>query len=530
MGEHMLMKYSGKKLMSIFLALALAAALSLLPAAGLAAATPGAETGAIANVSYLYYEGGTFKQGTNTCTLLEPNSAENVDPDWTGNDNGSWIAVTPQAVTGEDIILSDNGKLVETVNVTINERIKIGEGVVNLVLCDGATLTVTGGIEIAEHATLNIYAGSLGNTKIDGTGRLYAGYKMVIDGSDSIRPGISIVDNNAGIDTTFGTLTIHGGVIKAVGGEYGAGIGGGNGADGGTVTIYGGTVTATGYEGGAGIGGGNGADGGTVTISGGNVTATGHGGGAGIGGGSGGVINNKVSISGGTVNAMGGSYGAGIGGGNTTTHGIAPNASLTISGGTVTATGGESGAGIGGGGSSAGISGTLTISGGTVTATGGKEGGAGIGGGKYGDGITGSGSKLEISGGSVIAIGGNEGGAGIGGGSGGSGIAHFSAKMEIKGGTVVAIGGSNGGAGIGGGYNSAGGVSGATLTISGGNVTAMGGGSNNGGAGIGGGFHGTGLDVDISGGIVTATGGYGGAGIGSGNNPSYNTNHNFQAF
>lgn len=159
------MKYSGKKLMSIFLALALAAALSLLPAAGLAAVMSGQESGAINNVSYLCYKGGTFNQGTYQCTLLEADSAENVALDWSGPENGSWYAVTPQAVSGEDIILSDNGKLVETVNVTINGRIEIGEGVVNLVLCDGATLTVTEGIQIAERATLNIYAAASGTPK-----------------------------------------------------------------------------------------------------------------------------------------------------------------------------------------------------------------------------------------------------------------------------------------------------------------------------------------------------------------------------
>ena len=420
MGEHILMKYSGKKLMSISLALALAAALSLLPAAGLAAATPGAETGAIANVSYLYYQGGTFKQGTNTCTLLEPNSAENVDPDWTGNDNGSWIAVTPQAVTGEDIIISDNGKLVETVNVTINERIKIGEGVVNLVLCDGATLTVTGGIEIAERATLNIYAGSIGNTKIDGTGRLYAGYKLVDaqnhDGTMEPKPNTEKMQYNAGIGgsgsadnsegTVVGTLNIHGGVIFAAGGAYCAGIGGGSGGYGiahisATMEIKGGTVVAigdsTGNNGGAGIGGGSGGAGGAsdtvqgeikyakLTISGGNVTAMGGGysgnGGAGIGGGGNGT-GLDVAISGGNVTATGGYGGAGIGSGKEPSYDTNP-INVTISGGSVAAQGANGAAGIGGGYNGAGAE--VEISGSAAVVAVGDGNAKGIGAGKSDD-------------------------------------------------------------------------------------------------------------------------------------------------
>ena len=83
--------------------------------------------------------------------------------------------------------------------------------------------------------------------------------------------------------------------------------------------------------------------------------------------------------------------------------------------------------------------------------------------------------------------------AGIGGGFG-------------SGGEVTATGG-NGGAGIGGGYNGSGGE----VTIYGGTVTATG----YSGAGIGGGQNGNGGAVTISGGTVTATG-YSGAGIGSG--------------
>ena len=119
--------------------------------------------------------------------------------------------------------------------------------------------------------------------------------------------------------------------------------------------------------------------------------------------------------------------------------------------------------------------------------------------------------NIEIEGGDITAIG-SGGGAGIGGGKDGFG------KVTIKGGNVTAIGGENGGAGIGGGQNV--GWSGlGEVEISGGNIKATGGG---GGAGIGGGDHGD-AKVTITGGKVDALGGEdGGAGIGNGNDQSYN--------
>jgi hypothetical protein len=95
-------------------------------------------------------------------------------------------------------------------------------------------------------------------------------------------------------------------------------------------------------------------------------------------------------------------------------------------------------------------------------------------------------------------------GAGIGGSQGGSGE-----NITISGGRVTATGGGYG-AGIGGGNNSG---SGKNITISGGIVTATG---DIYGAGIGGGNNGHGENITISGGTVTAKGSSGGAGIGGG--------------
>ena len=172
--------------------------------------------------------------------------------------------------------------------------------------------------------------------------------------------------------------------------------------------------------------------------------------------------------------------------------------------GSLDATGGFKGAGIG----SAGSNDTqVKITGGNITATG-EDWGAGIGSGSDGNGTDGT-AYVEITGGEINATGGYL-GAGIGGGCNGSG------NVTISGGTITAVGGgdgddSGGGAGIGGGY-----YNGATVTITG-DAVIKNASSTKYGAGIGGGYGYDG-DVTISGNakIENATGGYGAAGIGGG--------------
>ena len=290
----------------------------------------------------------------------------------------------------------DTGWYAVTESVTVSARIKV-TGDVNLILCDGKTLTASKGIHVSGDNSLTIYG------QTNGTGTL------TINGVDQYNAGIGCNEEQAA-----GTITINGGTVTVTGGGNGAGIGGGRHGYGGNVTVNGGTVTAKGGSQGAGIGGGSDGAGGNVTINGGVVTANGGDRyGAGIGGGylyEGGT----VTINGGTVTAKGGYRAAGIGG----SRGAGGN--ITINGGVVTANGGENAAGIGGG--SHGAGGTITINGGTVEATGGntkgvsgEEGGAGIGGGWYG-----SGGTIEITGGKVTANG-KDGGAGIGPGYQGSG-------------------------------------------------------------------------------------------------------------
>ena len=236
-------------------------------------------------------------------------------------------------VDGSTTAWSDGWYVVNR-NVTIDELVTV-TGNVRLILTDGTTLTVNGGIggiNVAKGNSFSVYAQSVG----ENTGRLTAnsgGWGAGIGGGNGKAAGTITIHggevtangsnggagigggSGAGFDASGGTITIHGGSVTATGGPYAAGIGGGNGGSGGIITIHGGSVTATGGDSAAGIGGGFLESGGTITIHGGNVTATGGPSAAGIGGGlngSGGTI----TIHGGSVTATCGSLAAGIGDGN----------------------------------------------------------------------------------------------------------------------------------------------------------------------------------------------------------------------
>ena len=170
--------------------------------------------------------------------------------------------------------------------------------------------------------------------------------EIELDGKNELKSGY----RRAGLEknTSEGTLTLKDdnkdGSLKATGGDFGAGIGGGYKGNGKNITIKGGTVNAAGGDnGGAGIGGGDYGSGEDITITGGTVNAAGGLDGAGIGGGWKGSGKN-ITITGGTVNAAGGNGGSGIGGGD-----YGSGEDITINGGTVNAAGGYGGAGIGGG-------------------------------------------------------------------------------------------------------------------------------------------------------------------------------------
>ena len=454
---------------------------------------------------------------------------EYIERGWDGS------AVTEQVKTIDtyttitsNTIQWNNGWYVAQGEVTIGtddnpQRVTV-TGDVHLILTDGCTLTVNGGIQLEAGDSLTIYGQSDG---ADTMGKLTASIT-----SENTAIYNAAIGGNTG--ETGGTLTVCGGAVEATvtvidvsqsdpdtsqgnnngsfaGDSYGAAIGGGGaetgtGGDGGTITIFGGTVRAESVLGagiGGGSGGGGGGDGGTITISGGAVRAEsyyggGIGGGGDLSGGDTGGDGGTITISGGTVEVQSVS-GAGIGGGNS---GLGPSDSIpkkgtggsggniTISGGSVTATtmtgrtigllaernqGRWAGAAIGG--SFGGSSGNITISGGTVTAIVSSQTApyadpdadpkysAGIGSSDHSIG----GGTITISGGTVFAQ--SPDGAGIGCGENSDGSAIV---IAISGGTVEAV--STNGAGIGGGMIEAlSGMVNFEKTYSGGNITIAGG-------------------------------------------------------
>lgn len=289
--------------------------------------------------------------------LLAENGVSYLD------ENGSKQTADNVTVVESSTTAWSDGWYVVNSNVTIGNLVTVS-GTVHLILADNASLTVNGGIKVAEGNSFSVYAQSVGKNMgtLTATSENGAG----IGGENGDRNGSSC-----------GNITIHGGSVAATGGDEAAGIGGGAFCSDGNITINGGTVTATGGQEAAGIGGGQRGSGGNITINGGSVAATGRELAAGIGGGQGGFGGN-ITINGGNVTATSEAFAAGIGGGHESSGG-----KITINGGTVTATGGPEGAGIGSG--SHGSYDTITINGGSVTATGGEL-AAGIGDGSGGSG------------------------------------------------------------------------------------------------------------------------------------------------
>ena len=219
--------------------------------------------------------------------------------------------------------------------VTGNTRIKV-QGTVNLILEDGCSFTVNGGIEVNVGNALTIWGQQKGNGKLKaqnvvnycagiGGGNNISGGNITINGgiiqSEGRFRGAGIGGGSRGAG---GIITINNGEIQSKGGYSGAGIGGGGGGAGGTITINAGKIQSEGGYGGAGIGGGVNAAGGTITMNGGEITASGEtkenrqiGKAAGIGGGFGSKgLGGTILITCGTIRAKGGEAAAGIGSGN----------------------------------------------------------------------------------------------------------------------------------------------------------------------------------------------------------------------
>lgn len=313
--------------------------------------------------------------GAMLCAMLpSAGFAESVDTSYYCDENGVRCDIPQEMIVVEDETTSWNGEgseawYVVNEDAEISERVEVS-GAVNLVLCDGVTLTAEKGIHVTGENSLTIYGQEVGGGKLE----VKADEKQAAIGGNTNEPG--------------GIMTINGGVIDAVGGKKAAGIGGGQESKGlsGHITINNGNVYAKGGFQAAGIGGGM------------YAAGTGEG--------------ERIAINGGVVEAIGGSYAAGIGGGMSGVGGC-----IEINGGSVTATGSSGGAGIGSGYGSTSDGNRIIISDGKIYANGstsGDKGSAGIGGGHLG-----AGGSITISGAEVHATGGEGSPAGDGIGNGG---------------------------------------------------------------------------------------------------------------
>ena len=250
------------------------------------------------------------------------------------NDGSVTVTTTKGAdgSTQQNVTHKDNTK--PDSNPTITSNGQQTDNTITIKAEDGTTANVT-----IKDANISAPSGKAA-IKTGGEGNV----NLNVEGTNTVSSG----SNYAGVEkANAGNLTIGSengeGKLTANGGEYGAGIGGGDAQSGNDITITGGEIIANGGGYGAGIGGGWYGNGSDITISGGEVTANGGRFAAGIGGGWSGN-GSDITISGGEVTANGGEAGAGIGGGY-----LHSGNDITISGGEVNATGGTTGAGIGGG-------------------------------------------------------------------------------------------------------------------------------------------------------------------------------------
>ena len=132
-----------------------------------------------------------------------------------------------------------NGWYVVDSDLTIKCRIEVS-GTVNLVLRDGKTLNVVGGLHLKDGVVLNVYGQSNDSGLLNAT-----------------EPGSNKAAIGGNKNQSGRTINVYGGKINAVAGKYAAAIGGGYEGRGPTFTIYGGSVIAEAENDGAAIGSGS---------------------------------------------------------------------------------------------------------------------------------------------------------------------------------------------------------------------------------------------------------------------------------
>ena len=284
--------------------------------------------------------------------------------------NGSYSGTLDKADSGTETKIEEqlSRVVIDLADLTTDYEARNGDiltgtlgNPVKITIADGAVITL-------KDVTIN----GIDEKKYQWAGLTPVGdATIVLEGSNKVK---GFNQDYPGIFAAVGhMLTLTGsGSLESSSNGGGAGIGGGavvsvtesaeNPISCGDITIRQATITAIGGERGAGIGGGTNASCGDITIESGHVTASSERNSAGIGGG-GQLLTRRVScgnitIQGGTVIAHGGLHAAGIGSG-ACPFSLSPIGNIAITGGTITAVGGEESAGIGCGG--AGRCGNITI-------------------------------------------------------------------------------------------------------------------------------------------------------------------------
>ena len=215
-------------------------------------------------ITYLDYEGGKFVEKTITDYIHfdDTSVASVIDSNWGASGKETFVYVDT--------------------NETVDHRIN-ALGNVHLIIADGASMTINGGLHVSRVNALTVHVQSL---EKETTGQLTVsggGYQAGIGGN--LVPDGTYDEGADSSEEIAGSITINGGIVTARGGEFGAGIGSGGGLytpaeSASSIVINAGFIKAYGGLCAAGIGGGGsyykfGGDGGNIIIRGGVVEAVG---------------------------------------------------------------------------------------------------------------------------------------------------------------------------------------------------------------------------------------------------------------
>ena len=250
--------------------------------------------------------------GDTPTTVTATKEIDYVSPYYYINEKNEKVELEtmPTIVTKDTTTLAADGWYYVKGTVTINNAVTLN-GNANLILADGASLEITGGI--AGYKTLTVYA------QTDGSGKLTAspestgmargmGGSVTVNGGNVKLSGKTDYYNCYGVD---GNVTVNGGSVE-ISGTGNDNVNGSAYGVNGNVTVNGGTATIS--SDGCGVSGG-------VTVSGGEVEISGSDG-----------VTQNVTVSGGTATISGDGYGVTNGSITVSGDGV-----LTLSGGTMAA-------------------------------------------------------------------------------------------------------------------------------------------------------------------------------------------------